>query len=65
MKCEYEFEGKKCKEEGELFIRGLTVCRRHYNLLSGDNKYRSKHALEIPERKSDIIKRVSRMLKVV
>lgn len=64
-KCQYEFDGKKCKEIGEFYIRGLLVCSKHYSLLSDDNKYRAKHNTDIPNKSSEIKRRVSKILKEV
>lgn len=64
-KCQYEYDGKRCKGTGECYIRGLLVCNKHFYLLSDDNKYRAKNNIDIPVKSSEIKRKVAKILKEV
>ena len=62
-KCEYTYDGKKCKKEALYWIRGMQVCRIHYNILCDDNKYRAAHDIEIPVKSSEITRKLAEVFK--
>ncbi len=60
-KCEWKFsDGTICGKVAIGLSRGFNLCKRHYNDIRNDNKYRAKHDFDIPHKDQTIKRRYSK-----